>query len=83
MDKFIEDVRYTMDMGCGLDVWRIVGTVNGKQVFVSAPVAADEAADVFVTKSGSRYKILSYACAKSEFFNQVREDIFHKGFPCA
>lgn len=80
MIKEIFNVRYQMDMGCGLDVWRIVGEYNGKDILPSIPVSFDTMADIFETASGSKYHIATYACAKDSFSKQIVTDIVNKSY---
>ena len=67
-------------MGCGLDVWRIHGKVEGKPICPSSPIDFDEITDTFKTVSGSVYHILSYGCDREMFIEQIRKDIANKGY---
>jgi hypothetical protein len=71
----ISNVHYMVDKGCGLDIWRICGTVDGKSKCPSTPVFFDEESDVFKTISGSVYKIVSYQMNKEDFVKQIKKDL--------
>ena len=78
----ISDVRYMVEMGCGLDIWRIHGEVDGRLRCPSSPVSFDEEDDEFTTASGNQYKIMNYAddFGKAKFVEQIKKDIANKGF---
>ncbi len=57
---------YRMNMGCGIDVWGLCGTVFGKPGFedgsfmwTSCPVEFDEINMIVTTYSGSKYKLMN------------------------
>lgn len=74
-EKHISNVHYMVDMGCGLDVWRICGNVDGKSICPSIPVFFDEESNIFKTISGSTYKIMSYQMNKADFVKQINKDL--------
>jgi hypothetical protein len=69
-----------MDLGCGMDVWRIHGEYNGKVVLPSQPVDFDELTDTFKTASGSVYHIQNYDGDRNKFIDQIRSDIAKKSY---
>jgi hypothetical protein len=78
--KYIENVRYAMDLGGGGDVWRIHGFVEGKPIRPSTVKSFNKEKDIFGTVSGSTYHILSYGQDKDKFFEQVEKDIKNNGY---
>jgi hypothetical protein len=81
MIKTLSSVRYHMDMGCGLDVWRISGIDdNGKVKLPSTPIEFDEENDILKTVSGSVYHIGNFSCDRSAFVEQVKKDIKNKSY---
>lgn len=78
--KEITNVKYVMDLGCCMDVWRISGNSNGSNKLLSSPVFYDSETDILKTKSGSIYKIISYDMNKEEFNKQVSLDISKDGY---
>lgn len=78
--KEIFNVEYAVDMGSGTsDQWRIVGCVNGRNIFTGTPKSCDPDNDTFTTKSGSVYKVMSYKMSKEAFFAEVKKDIERGG----
>ena len=60
----LEDWHYKVDMGAGVDLWRLSGIVHGhpnygsdKRVFVSTPVEFDEEKMQIKGKSGRIYQL--------------------------
>ena len=78
--KFISRVRYVVDMGCGLDIWRISGIVDTNEVYISTPISYDYETDIIETKSGSIYKIVSYEMDKDKFHEQITQSIKNGGY---
>lgn len=77
--KSLHNVKYTMDLGCNFDVWRIHGLRdNGEPIFISTPTKFENG--VITTVSGSQYKIESYEMNCEEFTKYIREDIERGSF---
>lgn len=66
-----------MELGCGGDVWRIVGNVNGKSRSISTPVEYKDG--IIRTASGSLYKVISYE-NQVAFEEQINKDIAKGGY---
>jgi len=78
----IDECCYSMNLGCGRDVWAICGNVHnhplfspGQFIFTSTPVSYDINDDTFTTKSGRKYHIASYQGSKEKFAEQINKDI--------
>jgi hypothetical protein len=81
MIKTLSNVHYHMDMGCGIDVWRIVGDdEEGRTKSISTPVKMDEKNDILTTASGSVYHITNYSGSREMFIAQVVKDIANGGY---
>ncbi|MCK9458527.1 MAG: hypothetical protein M0R80_02660 [Proteobacteria bacterium] len=82
----LENAKYEMELGCGMDVWRLSGQVyghpnfeDGKSVFVSTPKVFDEETNELTTSSGRQYVIQSYV-NRTKVIEQIKQDIEKKGF---
>jgi len=80
------NAQYSMEMGCGYDVWRLGGQISGhpfieemKFGYISCPVSFDESTDELVTKSGRQYKIISYR-DRNKTIEQIKKDIANGGY---
>jgi hypothetical protein len=79
--KYIHNIRYQMDLGCNLDIWRIFGIdEQGESICPSVPVSCNQSEESFTTASGSVYKICSYEQNKDVFFEHLKNSIEHNGF---
>lgn len=77
--RYIFGVRYVMDMGCGGDVWRIFGVVNGESIMIGFPVKIDKENNMIET-TRTIYSIESYNCNENDFWNQAQKDMKLGGF---
>ena len=82
--KNLYRVSYLMEMGFGVDVWRIHGFYNDRPIYTSRPVAFDEDNLVITTFSGSKYKICSWnencKYIHDLFIEQIKKDIINGGY---
>ena len=83
----LHNAQYLMNLGCGIDYWMLSGIVyghpdidDGKQIFVSTPIAIDETNNILTTYSGRKYKIVSYASRKETVIEQIKKDIEKGGY---
>lgn len=77
--RHISEVCYMVNMGCGVDCWRICGKVDGRSLMPGFPVFVDKENGVIETER-SIYKIVDYHTDKEEFWNQVFDDMKNGGF---
>lgn len=89
METQIQDFRYVVEMGCGLDMWRPCGHVlnhpnfpDGHFVYTSTPVELDEQNLKFTTASGRVYQIVSFSDDQTKVLDQIKKDIANKGSEC-
>lgn len=74
------DARYTMQLGCGSDVWRFQGTVDGETRWTSAPVHYDRENRILTTRSGSKYQLVNFDGNEDQIVEQIEKDINKGGF---
>lgn len=74
-------VAYKMDLGCGMDLWKIFGLdEDGRGKFISSPVYYDSTEKIITTKSGSKYKVMNFLQNEEEFVKQIENDIKNGGY---
>lgn len=71
----IWNVRYAMEMGCCIDVWRIHGIVDGEARYPSTPRVFNKNNNSFRTASGNVYQIMSFDEPQDKFIAQMEKDI--------
>ncbi len=85
----LHDWRFSMNMGCNLDIWMLGGKVykhpnypDGSFVHVSTPTKIEETSDgIFVTgASGRVYKLGTCAVNLDEGLAEIRECITKGGY---
>jgi len=82
----IENIRYFMSMGCGIDSWRIVGNAIDHPVYgysevqPSTPVSFNREEKTFKTYSGKTYKIVSFSMNEEDFWKALELSVVEKGY---
>ena len=82
----LENWRYLVEMGCGVDTWRLYGEVyghprfrEGRSVFVSTPKSLDKEKRLITTASGKVYQLGNCAANEDEQFQYIEADISNGG----
>jgi hypothetical protein len=84
----IYNIRFQMEMGCGIDTWRITGECpehpkakaeSGYLIFPSSPKEYDPETNIMKTYSGRVYEIVSYE-NKEKFVTEIQECLSYGGF---
>jgi hypothetical protein len=82
----LENWRYLVEMGAGIDAWRLTGEAydhpnfhDGEVVHTSTPVAFDATTRQLKTASGRTYVLGQCAANENEQIKNIMEDIERTG----
>ena len=78
--KEMYDVRYSMMLCGGGDIWRFQGIIDGETRWTSCPVHYDRESRILTTRSGSRYQLVNFDGNEQQIIEQIETDIKHGGF---
>lgn len=73
------DVKYSVEMRCGYDLWRIQGICEGHMIYISSPIAFS-IAESWIQTRNTRYYIMDIHQNPDEFWKQVSHDVEAGGF---
>lgn len=83
----LHNVRYLVEMGCGIDYWRLSGEAyghpqyrDGERIWPSTPVSFDEEQLTFQSASGKSYQLCSFEVPKEKVIEQLKKDIKKGGY---
>jgi methyl coenzyme M reductase subunit D len=77
----IFEASFKMDLGCGFDVWRIFGKMNGKPILPSSPKTMEiKGSDILIKTNSGNYYLLIDKANDSEFISEIQSVITNDGY---
>ena len=83
MEKILYHASFRVEMGCGIDLWRICGEHNGKTLWIGTPVKileTDSENDSVTVENISVSVYIMYGPFSENFKKDLQEVIDNKGF---